>query len=141
VADPPTPRQQELLDAATPLVQERMTLLGQASAMLGFLFVPDAGLRHDPDSVAALRPEAAAVLAASTAALVDLPRWDSASVEAALRTALVEGLGIKPKFAFAPVRVAITGRRVSPPLFESMELIGRESSMARLRGLTDAMAG
>ena len=116
-----------------------MTLLGQASDMLGFLFVPDATMVHDPDSVAALRPEAAAVLAASTAALMDLPSWDTASVEAALRAALVEGLAIKPKFAFAPVRVAITGRRVSPPLFESMELIGRESSLARLRRLTDAL--
>jgi glutamyl-tRNA synthetase len=135
VADPPTPRQQELLDAATPLVQERMTLLGQARDMLGFLFVADDELAHDPDSVGALRPEAADVLAASTAALEALPSWDTTSIEAALRAALVDGLGIKPKFAFAPVRVAVTGRRVSPPLFESMELIGRDASLARLRRL------
>ena len=141
VADPPTPREQQLIDAATPLVQERMTLLGQARDLLGFLFVADEALAHDPDSVAALRPEAAAVLAASTAALVDLPGWDAASLEVALRSALVEGLGIKPRFAFASVRVAITGRRVSPPLFESMELIGRQSSLARLRRMAEVLPG
>ncbi len=55
------------------------------------------------------------------------------AIEEALRAALVEGLGLKPRHAFGPVRVAITGRRVSPPLFESMELLGRERSLARLR--------
>ena len=53
--------------------------------------------------------------------------------------ALVDGLGIKPKFAFGPVRVGITGKRVSPPLFESMELLGHESSLSRLRGLRDRL--
>jgi glutamyl-tRNA synthetase len=48
---------------------------------------------------------------------------------------LVDGLGIKPKFAFTPLRVGVTGRRISPPLFESMEILGRESSLARLRSL------
>ena len=139
LADPPTPRQQELLDAATPLVQERMTLLGQAPDMLGFLFVADAGLVHDPDSVAALRAEAPQVLQAATVALQALGSWDTGSIEAALRAALVEGLGIKPKFAFAPVRVAVTGRRVSPPLFESMELLGRAASLARLQRLTEVL--
>ncbi len=139
VSDPPTPRQQELLAAATPLVQERMTLLGQARDMLGFLFVADDELVLDAESVAALRPEAADVLAATTAALADLPSWDTASIEAALRAALVDGLGVKPKFAFAPVRVAVTGRRVSPPLFESMELIGRDASLSRLRRLAEAL--
>lgn len=139
VSDPPTARQQELLDAATPLVQERMTLLGQAPDMLGFLFVADDALPLDAESVAALRPEAPEVLRAATAALEALPTFDTASVEAALREALVDSLGIKPKFAFAPVRVAVTGRRVSPPLFESMELIGREASLERLRRLAAAL--
>ena len=46
--------------------------------------------------------------------------------------ALVEGLELKPRNAFGPVRVAVTGRKVSPPLFESLELLGRERSLARL---------
>jgi glutamyl-tRNA synthetase len=49
-----------------------------------------------------------------------------------LRAALVDGLGLKPKLAFGPVRVAVTGRRVSPPLFESLELLGRVRTLARL---------
>ena len=56
----------------------------------------------------------------------------AASIEAALRSALIEGLGLKPKLAFGPVRVAVTGRRVSPPLFESIELLGRERTLARV---------
>ena len=65
-------------------------------------------------------------------ALAEIPTWDTASIDEALREALVEGLGLKPRNAFGPVRVAITGRRVSPPLFESLELLGRERSLARL---------
>ena len=59
-------------------------------------------------------------------------RSTTEAIEAALRSALIEGLGLKPKIAFGPVRVAVSGRRISPPLFESLELLGRESSLARL---------
>jgi glutamyl-tRNA synthetase len=58
--------------------------------------------------------------------------WDTATIEAALRTSLVDGLGLKPKHAFGPVRVAVTGRTVSPPLFESIELLGQAETLARL---------
>ena len=75
------------------------------------------------------------MLDAAVAALDGLDPFDAASIEAALRAALVDGLGLKPKVAFGPVRVAVTGRRVSPPLFESMELLGAETSLARLRDL------
>ena len=57
----------------------------------------------------------------------------AASIEATLRAALVEGLGLKPRNAFGPIRVAVTGRTVSPPLFESLELLGRERALARLQ--------
>ena len=67
-----------------------------------------------------------------------LPTWATADIEAALRAALVDGLGLKPKLAFGPVRVAATGRRVSPPLFESLELLGRDRTLARLRAALDA---
>jgi glutamyl-tRNA synthetase len=80
-----------------------------------------------------LTPEARPVVEATVTALDGLATWATADIEAALRTALVEGLGMKPKLAFGPVRVAVTGRRVSPPLFESLELLGRERSLARLR--------
>ncbi|MDQ3105188.1 MAG: glutamate--tRNA ligase, partial [Actinomycetota bacterium] len=65
-------------------------------------------------------------------ALTGLSTWDTASIEQALRAALVEGMGLKPRHAFGPVRVAVTGRRISPPLFESLELLGRDRSLGRL---------
>ena len=76
------------------------------------------------------------VLTAAIAALDALSGWDTAGIEQALKTALTdpdEGLGLKPRHAFGPVRVAVTGRTVSPPLFESLELLGRERSLERLR--------
>jgi len=112
-----------------------MTLLGQAPGMLGFLFAADADLVLEPEALAALRPEAADVLDAGLGALEELGPWTTPALEAALRAAVVDGLGIKPKFAFGPLRTAVTGRRVSPPLFESMEILGRESTLARLRRL------
>ncbi len=131
----PTAEQQARLAAAAPLVQERMTLLGQAPGMLGFLFVADEDVVLEEDATKALRPEAADVLDASLTALEALSEWTTPALEAALRAAVVDGLGVKPKFAFAPLRTAVTGRRVSPPLFESMEILGRDASLARLRRL------
>jgi len=52
-----------------------------------------------------------------------------------IREALVDGMGIKPKFAFGPLRTAVSGRRVSPPLFESMEILGKSATLTRLRAL------
>jgi glutamyl-tRNA synthetase len=108
--------------------------------MLQFLLVPDAALVVEDDAVASLKPDAPAVLDASATALESLGEWRTADLEAALRAALVDGLGIKPKFAFGPLRVAVTGRRVSPPLFESMEILGRDATLARLGALRDRLA-
>lgn len=132
-----SPQQRDLLTAAAPLVQERMTLLGEVVGMLGFLFTPDDELTIADDARGALREESAAVLDAATAVLTDLPEFTTAATQEALQAALVDeaGLGIKPRFAFTPLRVAVTGRRVSPPLFESMELLGRESTLARIAAL------
>ncbi|MBD8059926.1 glutamate--tRNA ligase [Cellulomonas sp. JH27-2] len=131
------PAHQDLLTASAPLVQERMTLLGEVVGMLGFLFTPDDELTIADDARGALRDESAAVLDAATAVLTDLPEFTTAATQEALQAALVDeaGLGIKPRLAFTPLRVAVTGRRVSPPLFESMELLGRESTLARIAAL------
>ncbi|WP_409485269.1 glutamate--tRNA ligase [Arsenicicoccus dermatophilus] len=131
----PTEEQMRLVTAATPLVQERMQTLAEAGPMLGFLFVGDDELVYDADSVAALKEDAPQVLDASIEALTALDDFTAAPIQAALRARLCEDLGIKPKFAFAPARVGVTGRRVSPPLFESMEILGKESTLARLRRL------
>jgi glutamyl-tRNA synthetase len=134
----PTQEQLELLRAATPHVNERMQVLSEAEGMLGFLFVDDDAFEVEPEAAqAVLKGNAGDVLSATITALEGLEEWATEPIEAALRTALIEGLGIKPKLAFGPVRVAATGRRVSPPLFESLELLGRDRTLRRLRhGLT-----
>lgn len=130
-------REQEVLTAAAPLIQTRIQLLGESRDMLGFLFVADDALELDEKAVAKLRDSAPAVLDAALAALEALGEgeWTAARLEEVLRAAIVEGMGIKPRLAFGPLRVAVTGRQVSPPLFESMEILGATSSLARLRAL------
>lgn len=119
-----------LLAKAAPLVQERIQLLGDARAMLEFFFTKDDELTWDDDA----RPgdEGAGVLAAAHDALEPLAEWTTEAIEAALRAALIDGLGLKPRLAFGAVRTAISGRRISPPLFESMELLGKASSLRRI---------
>jgi glutamyl-tRNA synthetase len=101
--------------------------------MLGFLFVDDDEFELDPaDAEKLLNEDGKAVVKAAHDALGALSSWETTAIDEALRKALVEDLGLKPRNAFGPVRVAVTGRRVSPPLFESLELLGRERSLARL---------
>nr|WP_241844503.1 glutamate--tRNA ligase [Kitasatospora sp. CB01950] len=129
----PTAAQLELLGKVAPLTQERMIVLSEIVTMAGFLFVAPADFAVDPeDGAKVLNADARPVLEASVKALTELTDFTPDPIQAALREALVEGLGIKPKFAFTPLRVAVTGRRVSPPLFESMELLGREETLRRL---------
>ncbi|WP_159572614.1 glutamate--tRNA ligase [Curtobacterium sp. 18060] len=135
VADPPTAEQTEVLTKAAPLVQERMQLLGEAPAMLGFLFTADADLVVEDDALASLKGDTGAVLTAGIAALEQLDDWRTEAIEGALRTALIDDLGLKPRVAFGPLRVGVSGRRISPPLFESMEILGKESTLTRLRTL------
>ena len=129
----PSTAQRDLVRAATPLVNERMQVLSEAEGMLGFLLVDDEAFTVDvDDATKTLTADAKPVLNAATEALSGLADWTTADIEAALRSALVEGLGIKPKNAFGPVRVAVTGRRISPPLFESLELLGKEKTLRRI---------
>jgi glutamyl-tRNA synthetase len=122
-----------LARAAAPLVQERVATLGEAAAMLTFLVVDEAAFTVEPGAATALGENGEAVLAVARQSVAEVHPWTAAGIEAALRSSLVDGLGLKPRHAFTPVRVAVTGRRVSPPLFESMELLGRERSLARLK--------
>jgi len=130
----PTAEQADLLRRAVPIIQERLVLLKDALPQLDYLFVDDVALTVEEEAVAALPDSAGAVLDAAVAVAESVP-FDAASIQAALKERLVEGMGIKAKFAFAPIRVAVSGRRVSPPLFESMELLGRDATLARLRSL------
>jgi glutamyl-tRNA synthetase len=121
----------DFADAAR-LVQTRIVVLGDAWGLLKFLDRRD--FEIDPKAAdKELAPDAAPILDAAVAALEAVPEWTTSSIEAALKASLIEDLGLKPRKAFGPIRVAVTGSTVSPPLFESLELLGRERSLARLR--------
>jgi glutamyl-tRNA synthetase len=131
VGDPVGDADAELLELAMPLVAERINKLTEAADMLGFLFATT--VEYDEEARKSLEDDAAReVVIAARDALAGLGQWSTAAIEDALRAALVDGLGLKPRNAFGPVRVAVTGRRISPPLFESLELLGRDTSLARL---------
>jgi len=126
-----------VFDAAAALVQTRIVVLSDAGPLLHFLFVDDAGFTVDPAAAAkVLTADAVVPLTAATSALEQCADWTAATIEQSLHGALVDGLGLKPRKAFTPVRVAVTGSTISPPLYESMELLGRERSLARLRAAT-----
>ncbi|MGN8129276.1 glutamate--tRNA ligase [Paenarthrobacter sp. 22069] len=128
-----TDREEDILTEAAPLIQERITLLGEAPDMLAFLFKADDAIDVADDARKGLPANLPEVLDAAIAALEPLAEWTAENIQAALKQALVEDMGIKPRLAFGPVRTAVSGRRVSPPLFESMVILGKESSLRRLR--------
>ena len=130
-----TEREEQILTEAAPLVQERMQLLGEAPGLLAFLFKADEEISTADDARKQLKESAPQVLAAAIEALEPIEDFTAANIEAALRSAIVDGLEIKPRLAFGPVRTAVSGERISPPLFESMEILGKDSSLARLRKL------
>ena len=138
VADPPTEEQRRILAGAVPLVHERIGKLTEGVSMLGFLLVDEADFTRDPADVEKLLDaDGRAVVKAAHDALAALDTWTTEAIDEALRKALVEDLGLKPRHAFGPVRVAVSGSRVSPPLFESLELLGRERSLGRLASVQD----
>jgi len=139
VADPPSAEDAAVIGAAAPLIQGRISKLADAPAMLDFLLVDEDKFAVDPqDGARSLGPDAAPVLQAARGALAEVPSWTTEDIHNVLEAALVEGLGLSRRAAFAgALRVAVTGRRVGPPLFESIELLGRERTLARLaRALT-----
>jgi glutamyl-tRNA synthetase len=141
VAEPPTAEQDRVLRAIAPLAQERMIVLSEAVGLLRFLFVEDVEIDPAAAEKQLAGADAVEVLDAATTALRDLPDWTTPAIEEALKAALVDGLGRKPRQAFGPVRVAISGRTVSPPLYESIELLGRERTLHRLEAARELAAG
>jgi len=122
----------EIVRLALPIIQERITTLAEVTPMLKFLFVKDFSV--DLDSAPKIADEQSqSVLSAALHALSPLTEWTHEAIEAALRASLIDGLGLKPRIAFGGVRIAVTGSHISPPLFESMELLGRERTLARIQ--------
>ncbi|MCQ4608470.1 glutamate--tRNA ligase [Corynebacterium pseudogenitalium] len=121
---------------AAELVQTRIKVLSDAYGLLKFLVTPDADLvLNEKAAKKNLKDTAVQPLDAGIAALDAIAEddWTTESIEKALHTALIEELELKPRVAFGALRVGISGEQVSPPLFESMELLGKQSTMARLR--------
>jgi len=115
---------EERVRAAAPLVQEKIGRLGELPHFAGFLFHD---VEPDPDLLDHR------VLAAAADELREVEPWTAETIETALK-ALCERLGVKPRQAFQPIRVAVTGSKVSPGLYESLELLGRPVSLARISG-------
>ena len=134
-----TDREREVLTAAAPLVQPRVRLLGEVAGMVGSLLSTEGYIEPDDDAKKQLKDSAPAVLDAAIAALSDVAEddWKTDFLHETLNKSLIEDGGYKPRLAFGPVRVAMSGRRVSPPLFESMEIVGKEITVARLQGLRE----
>ena len=124
---------------AAELVQTRVVVLSDAWELLKFLN-DDAYAIEEKAGAKELRADAVSVLDSACAALDTVTTWSTEAIEAALKAALIDGLDLKPRKAFGPIRVAITGSTVSPPLFESMELLGRQRSLHRLRQARDGAA-
>jgi glutamyl-tRNA synthetase len=139
-ATPATSHQHARLVEIAPHIQERIQLLGEIPDMVEFLFTDDSALVVADDARATLDGDAGSILDAAAGALETLTDWSVANIEETLRTALIDGLELKPRSAFGAVRTAISGRRISPPLFESMEILGRESSLVRIRSLRQAVS-
>lgn len=130
----PTDEQLEILAAAAPLVQTRMNVLSEAPELLEFLFTPAEQITYAEDALKGLPENAGEVIAASVGALELIPESEFThdAIQAALNETLIEGLELKPRIAFGPLRTAISGRRISPPLFESMEILGKADTIKRL---------
>jgi glutamyl-tRNA synthetase len=127
--------EQAILVEAAPLIQERITVLGEAPDMLGFLFVTADKIEIMDDARAGL-PENAAEIATAAAeklAAVSDADFKTEHIQELLNALLIEQMELKPRVAFGPLRTAISGRRISPPLFESMQILGRDETIARLK--------
>lgn len=136
-----SPEEQRLLAAAAPLAQTRVQQLDQITGLIGFLFSPE--VTYQEKAVGKLKDSAPQALEAAAAALEAAPAevWnDTEAIHQMLNEALLEGgMGLKPRVAFAPLFVAITGNNISIPVFDSMRILGREESLRRLHTLVDVL--
>ncbi len=127
-----TPEELALVKQALPIIQERIATLAEIPPMLKFLFVKEFVV--DADSLPKISDaQSKEVLKVSYEKLQTLSDWTHESIEGVLRAALIDGMALKPRIAFGAVRIAVTGSHISPPLFESMQLLGREKSLARIK--------
>jgi glutamyl-tRNA synthetase len=132
----PSPQQLSDLAKALPLVKERITVLSEASGMLGFLFSDE--LTFEEEALKQLPTEAGKIASLAHDALAALQDFSTEAIQQTLSDALIEKQQLKPRDAFAVVRVAVSGRRVTPPLVECLEILGKQRSLARLEAFAQA---
>ena len=138
ISDQPTARQLEIIQASAPLLKERMIVLSEAVGMLGFLLSENAEIEFEAEALASLPENANEVVRAAHGVLAKVEPFTAQAMQDALNAELVEKMELKPRVAFGPVRVALSGRRVTPPLFESMEILGRDLTLSRLEAFLEA---
>lgn len=122
----------KVVRSALPIIQERIIKLAEIPPMLSFLFVKDFKVAA-VELNKILDEPSQNVLKVALAKVESLTSWDHTAIEAVLRGALIDELGLKPRIAFSALRIAVTGSHISPPLFESLELLGKERSIARIK--------
>ena len=122
----------ELVKKALPIIQERIVTLSEIPAMLNFLFVKQFAVDQEEKPKLA-EAGAQEVLKVALSKIEPLDNWNHTSIEEVLRKALIEEMGLKPRIAFSALRIAVTGSHISPPLFESLELLGKAGSIARIK--------
>jgi glutamyl-tRNA synthetase len=122
----------EILTKAAPLIQERIVVLSEAVPMLSFLFVTSESIVIEEDAKAGLPENSKEITEAAITALEGLASFETAKIQEVLNQKLIEEMAQKPRNAFGPLRTAISGKRISPPLFESMEILGKAETLARL---------
>lgn len=130
---------ENIVRAATPIIKERLVTLNEAMPKLRFLFLGADELEYEEKAVAKLR-DGLSVNQAATKVLEELADWRADTIQASLRAQLVDELGIKPRFAFGPVRTATSGQQVSPPLFESLEILGKDETLRRMYRFNEYLA-
>ena len=122
----------EVLAKAAPLIQERIVVLSEAVPMLAFLFVTSEAIVVEDDAKSGLPENSKEITEAAISALEGLASFETVSIQEVLNQKLIEEMAQKPRNAFGPLRTAISGKRISPPLFESMEILGKAETLARL---------
>ena len=127
-----TEQELAILTEAAPLIQERIVVLSEAVAMLSFLFVTADQIVVEQDAKTGLPENSKEITEAAISALEGLDDFETAKIQEVLNQKLIEEMAQKPRNAFGPLRTAISGKRISPPLFESMQILGKAETLQRL---------
>ncbi len=121
----------EIIASLLPIIQERIVTLNEIPAMANFLFVEQVEIEEESKEMMS-KVETKEILQAALNQIKPLNTWDKENLENVLRGELIENRGLKPRIAFAPIRIAVTGSHISPPLFESMVLLGKDRCISRI---------